>query len=519
MDTPQVDTLIELLEWRAKETGGKVAFTFQGEATTFAEMWEEINRFAAFLCANGIHRGEPILILLPNGREFFSAFYGGQRAGGIAVPLFPGSSAERVKGIARHCGARLLILPNDQKEKFARTALRLVSVEDAPPTTSLPDFPTVQPDDISFLQFTSGSTGNPKGVTLSHANLLTNIRQMIAGMEITEREIFVSWLPVYHDMGLILKTMVPFFLPAETHLLPTDLTNVRAWLRTIESRRATFTAAPDFAYRMAVRFVDEAIDLSSLRVALNAAEPVRAKTIRDFESKFGLRNVMTAGYGLAEATVGVSMSRPGSSPRVDARGLVSVGRPFPKVEVRIVEGESVLEAGRIGEIAIRSAANSRGYFNNPEETSRLFWKDDFLLSGDLGYVDEGGYLFIAGREKNIIKHAGETVAAQEVEEIAEAVTGVRASAAVGLDRGGLEGEQLIVFAETRERSREAWEEMVISIVEAVYARLGLRPGGVYLLKPRAIPRTYNGKIQHNLLKELFLSGTLREKGTILFPKT
>ena len=510
---PQVGTLIELLEYRARETGNKAAFTFQGKPTTFAELWEDVNRFAAFLFSN-IQRGEPALILVPNSREFFSAFYGVQRAGGIAVPLFPGSSVERVEEIARHCGARLLVLPADQKERFAASSLRAVSVDDAPPAPALPEFPLVQPDDISFIQFTSGSTGNPKGVALSHVNLLTNVRQMIAGMEITEKDIFVSWLPVYHDMGLILKTMVPFFLAAETHLLPTNLTNVRAWLQAIESRRATFTAAPDFAYRLATRFVDEEVDLSSLRVALDAAEPVRAQTIREFESKFGLRNVMTAGYGLAEATVGVSMSRPNASLRVDARGLVSVGKPFPNVEMKIVEEEAILPKGEIGEIAIRSAANSRGYFNNPEETAHLFWEDGFLLSGDLGYLDEEGYLYIAGRKKNIIKHAGETVAAQEIEEIADAVAGVRFSAAVGVDRGGLEGEQVVVFAEAR-GGADVWEETVIAIVEAVHARLGLRPGQVVLLKPRAIPRTYNGKIQHNLLKEWFLSGSLRESGQVL----
>ena len=503
---------------RAGDTGDKDAFTFQNQRTTYSELWQGVKRFAAFLVGCEIHRGEPVLILLPNGREFFPAFYGVQCAGGIAVPLFPGSSVERVQGIAQHCGARLIVLPIDQKEKFAQSTLRTVSVDDAPPVTSLPEFPVIQPDDISFLQFTSGSTGNPKGVMLSHANLLTNVHQLIAGMRITERDIFVSWLPVYHDMGLILKTMVPFFLAAQVHLLPTDLSNLRIWLKAIEARCATFTAAPDFAYRMAIRLADDTIDISSLRVALNAAEPVRSGTVSGFERTFGLNQVMTAGYGLAEATVGVSMTEPGQSPRVDARGLVSVGMPFPDVEVKIIEGESILPPGRIGEIIIRSTANSRGYFNNPKETASLSWKDGFLLSGDLGYLDEAGYLYIAGRKKNIIKHAGETVAAQEIEETVDAVAGVRASVAVAIDRGTLEGEQVYVFAEVRGGRDEAWEETVIASVEAIYARLGLRPARVYLLKPRGIPRTYNGKIRHAHLKEQYLSGKLREAGLILYPE-
>ena len=514
---PRIDTLIELLAMRASETGDQNAFTFQNQSMTFFELWRRVRRFASFLLVNNINRSEPVLILLPNGPDFFPAFYGIQCAGGMAVPLFPGSSADRVQGIAQHCGARLLIVPAGQKEKFAHSWLQTISVDDAPSEISPPEFPLIQPNDISFLQFTSGSTGNPKGVILSHANLLTNIQQLIAGMQITERDIFVSWLPVYHDMGLILKTMVPFFLAAEVHLLPTDLSNVRIWLKTIETYHATFTAAPDFAYRMAIRFADESIDISSLRVALNAAEPVRAGTIFGFEKKFGLTNVMTAGYGLAEATVGVSMTEPAHSPHLDARGLVSVGKPFPNVEVKIVDSESILPPGQIGEIIIRSTANSRGYFNNPQETARLFWKDGFLLSGDLGYLDEEGYLYIAGRKKNIIKHAGETVAAQEIEEIVDSTTGIRASAAVGIDRGTREGEQVYVFAETRDGNSEMWEETIIEIVEAVHARLGLRPGRVYLLKPRSIPRTHNGKIQYTLLKEQYFSGKLKEDGLILYP--
>src|SRR5258706_13596964 len=502
---------------RASETGDQNAFTFQNQSMTFFELWRRVRRFASFLLVNNINRSEPVLILLPNGPDFFPALYGIQCAGGMAVPLSPGSSADRVQGIAQHCGARLLIVPAGQKEKFAHSWLQTISVDDAPSEISPPEFPLIQPNDISFLQFTSGSTGDPKGVILSHANLLTNIQQLIAGMQITERDIFVSWLPVYHDMGLILKTMVPFFLAAEVHLLPTDLSNVRIWLKTIERYHATCTAALDFAYRMAIRFADESIDISSLRVALNAAEPVRAGTIFGCEKKFGLNRVMAAGYGLAEATVGVSMTEPGQSPRVDERGLVSVGKPFPDVEVKILDGESILPQGEIGEILIRSTANSSGYLNNPEETARLFSKDGFLFSGDLGYLDEQGQLYIAGRKKNIIKHAGETITAQEIEGLVDEIGGVRTSAAVGIDRGGLEGEQAYVFAEVRGGSPDEWGEIIIRVVEAIHARLGLRPGRVFLLKPRGIPRTHNGKIQYGLLREHFITGKLRDDRLILYP--
>ena len=326
MTLDQFETLTELLAYRADVSSKKIAFTFNGVPCTFEELWHGVNHFAALLQKLGIEKHECVVIAVPNSKEFFFAFYGTQRAGGIPVPIFPGSGTERIFVIASLCNAKVIVIPwriaamevLEIQQMGVSRGVSVVTVEQSIGESQEYDFPTIQPEDVAFIQYTSGSTGNPKGVMLTHANLLTNIRQMIAGMEISEHEIFVSWLPVYHDMGLILKTMVPFYLAAETHLLPTDLRDVRPWLETIQTHKATFTAAPDFAYRLVTNRVQpDEYDLSSLRVALNAAEPVRATTIHDFEKRFGLKHVMTAGYGLAEATVGVSMSRPGQSPNVD----------------------------------------------------------------------------------------------------------------------------------------------------------------------------------------------------------
>ena len=524
---PEIFTnLIDLLSWRAKVSTAKIAFTFNGIACTFEELWHGVDSFAALLQKLGVESRECVVIAMPNSKEFFFAFYGTQRAGGIAVPIFPGSGIERIFAIAGLCNAKVVVIPwrvaamevlQIQQAGDSR-GLSVVTVEQSSGESEESEFPTIYPEDIAFIQYTSGSTGNPKGVMLTHANLLTNVRQMITGMEITEQDIFVSWLPVYHDMGLILKTMVPFYLAAETHLLPTNLRDVRLWLETIQRYRATFTAAPDFAYRLMLnRIGQNEYDLSSLRVALNAAEPVRAATIQEFETRFGLRNIMTAGYGLAEATVGVSMSKPGHTPKVDERGIVSVGKPFPDIELKIMENNKLLKPGQIGEIFVRSMANCKGYYNNLEETEKLFY-DGFIRSGDVGYLDEEGYLYITGRKKNMIKHLGETIAGQELEEIVDTMPGVRFSAAVGIDRGRLEGEQVYLFAEMHNRgSTETWEELTLQTVEAVHARLGIRPARLVFLKRHGIPRTYNGKIQHVLLKEQFLSGSLRENKMILYP--
>jgi acyl-CoA synthetase (AMP-forming)/AMP-acid ligase II len=485
-----------------------------------------VNRFAVFLQKLDVKSHECVVIAMPNSKEFFFAFYGIQRAGGIAVPIFPESSRKRIFSIAKLCNARFIVLSwnvsvemiTQMREVGQSRGLGVITVDQSMGESEESDFPTVYPEDVAFIQYTSGSTGDPKGVMLTHANLLTNVQQMILGMEITEYERFVSWLPVYHDMGLILKTMVPFYLAAETHLLPTDLREVGPWLEAIQTCRATFTAAPDFAYRLVLNRVQAGeYDLSSLRVALNAAEPVRGKTIHEFEKRFGLKHVMTAGYGLAEATVGVSMSKPGQSPKVDERGIVSVGKSFPGVEVKIVEADETLQPGQVGEIFIQSAANCKGYYNNPEAMQHLF-QNGFIRSGDMGYLDDQDELYITGRKKNIIKHLGQTIAAQELEEIVDTMPGIRFCAAVGIDRGRMEGEQVYLFAELRSQaSTQVYEELTLQIVEAIHAHLGIRPARIVFLKRHGIPRTSNGKIQYTLLREQFLSEKLKEDRLILYP--
>ena len=384
-------------------------------------------------------------------------------------------------------------------------------------------FPSVEPEQDALVQYTSGSTGNPKGVRISHANLLTNMVQLIQGMRITPRDVFVSWLPVYHDMGLILMTLVPIFLAAPLFLLPVQLSDVHAWLDAMIRRKGTITAAPDFAYRLLLRHIKRPEEgcLSCLRVALNAAEPVRMDTIRQFESAFGLKNVMVPGYGLAEATVGVSTWPPGTPVRVDERGFLSVGPPFIGVEIAIFDNGIRQGLGQVGTIAVKSTANTVGYLNNPEETKALFLGGGFLDTGDLGYLDADGNLFVTGRRKDIILRAGQTIAPGEIEEIVDQSEDVRFSAAVGIDRGGPEGEQVYVFAEVRKpeaHTQNSLEETVLALVQAINRRMGFRPGRVYLVKPGAIPRTHNGKLKRLQLKQAHLSGELKSRGDILFPQ-
>jgi acyl-CoA synthetase (AMP-forming)/AMP-acid ligase II len=205
--------------------------------------------------------------------------------------------------------------------------------------------------------------------------------------------------------------------------------------------------------------------------------------------------------------------------------VVSVGYPFQHIDVRIIADGQPLAPGQIGEIVVHSPANTRGYFSDPEETARLFWKDassdqTYIRTGDLGYLDDLGRLFVTGRLKNIIKHCGETIFPQEAEQIADLLPFVRRCAAVGIDSGGPEGEQLWLFAEISRPggySESDCYDAAVEVVQAIQAQLGIRPGRVYLLRPRSIPLTYNGKIRHAELRDLFQSGALRGSHAILFP--
>lgn len=527
---PEPRTLVEMLGGRGQTTPEQTAFIFEDRPWTYGWLWERATRFATHLRRADVQAGDRVVMALPNGPAFFYAFYGILRLGAIAVPIFPGSNPARCQTLMRLCDARHLVvpagLPDEQAAAFQKMArhhaLTLIPAADDVADAAPEAFPEPDPDAVAFIQYTSGSTADPRGVQLTHANVLTNVRQMIAGMRITPADVFVSWLPAYHDMGLILKTMAPFYLGARLILLPTSLRHVHPWLQAIQQHRGTFTAAPDIAYRLCVRSIrnPEQYDLSSLRVALNAAEPVRSRTMEAFEQAFGLRHVMVAGYGLAEATVGVSMWPPGTPQKVDADGHVSVGPPFPDIDVQIVEGDQSLQAGSVGEIAIRSPANTSGYYDNPAANAGLRWHDTYILTGDLGYLDEAGDLFVVARKKNLIIQAGRSLYPGDVEDVVHPLPEVRHVAAVGVDRRGA-GEQLYLFVELwrHHAPDEAHSQRLIAdIVQRIYGRFGLRPGRVYLLKPKTLPFTPNGKLQHQKLKMMYLDETLHESGRILYPR-
>ena len=527
-----VRTLIDMLAFRAQHTPEKEAFIFEGDSVSHERLWNEVNRVASFLMSHGIRSGDRVMIIFPNGTEFFSAFYGIQRAGGVSVPIFPGSGMRRALTIFTACEAKAVIVPSDTPQEMLdgyRQAVeafgaKLFTFDECVQSEATADFPKIEAEQLAFLQYTSGSTGSSKGVMLTHENLIANLRQMIAGSNMTDDDVLVSWLPVYHDLGLILMTMAPFYIGARLVLLSTALTRMSHWLNAIMDYKGTYTAAPDVGYRQVIKQIrdPEKYDLSTLRIAINAAEPVREQTVRDFEAMFGLAPISKPSYGLAEASVGVSFWGVDAKPiKVDERGHVAIGYALPDIELKIVVDERDAEIGEVGELVFKSPSATQGYFRNPEATDGLFWGEGYVRTGDLAYWDDEGDLFLVARKKNIIKHSGRTISPREIEEIVDDIEGVRYAAAVGISRGDLAGEQAYVFAECRlsaSRAETEGAEIVREIVRTIHQRLGFRPGRVYLVAKHTIPFTYNGKIMHVELKRQYSEGELATEGKLLYPK-
>lgn len=499
-------------------------------AWTYAELHEAARAAARGLQRAGVEAGDPVVIALPNGAEFLIAFFGALTAGAVAVPVLPGAAPDRIMALAKLAGASVLIVSASRSGEaaaaWARPATRDRLAVLRPADLEGGGSPRPAPGDPErpcYVQYTSGSTADPRGVIITHSNLLANIAQMTEAMDITPDDVFVSWLPTYHDMGLTLMALTPFSLGARLVLLPTDLRDVAGWLGAIQAHRGTFTAGPDFAYRLCLRNIRDRsrFDLSSLKVCMNAAEPVRAATLAGFETAFGLRRVMMTGYGLAEATLSVTCTQRGQPIDVDGRGLVCLGKPMPGTTVKIIGQKDIpVPTGHQGEIVVAGPSTCAGYHGNPAASSDLAWRDGFIRTGDLGYLDQASRLYFTARSKEVINLAGRTLYPQEVEQVADEVSGVRLAAAVGIDSGGVDGEQLYLFAEARAAATASPSELqalTVEITKTVHDALGVRPKNSVLLHPRRIPMTSNGKLRRAALRDAFTHGRLVYGNDIVFP--
>jgi fatty-acyl-CoA synthase len=489
LELGDVRTLGELMRRRAEGSPTMQYFNVFDETVTYARLWEQAGRYAAGLARAGVGVGDKVCLIYPTCAEFFYTFFGCLRLGAIPVPLYPTLGVEATANIFRNAEAVAVATIGwfrpgvDQSVALAPTVRLVLEPNDLDADGTPPRAHEASPDDLAFLQYTSGSTGSPRGVMLTHRNVVDTCRFMSEAAGITATDRVVSWLPLYHDMGLIGCAFTPPLTATPIWLLPPDLRNPRQWLELITRINATFTVSPDFGYRNCVRHTRDTsdLDLTSLKAALSGAEPVRVSTIQAFESHFGLKNVVCPCYGLAEATLAVAIWPRHTPLRLDAAGrFVSVGRPCRGVDVHIVAppedgvpGTALMPASMEGEICVKSPGVMKGYYNNPEATARVLSPDGWLRTGDLGFVDEAGYLFITGRLKDLIILGGQNVLPADIEEVVDHVPGVRYSAAVGVDSERTGTQRLHVVAEVR--SETAAEEEYRDLVREIVGRVHRRP--------------------------------------------
>jgi fatty-acyl-CoA synthase len=571
------ETLTEILRLRGRGEPARAHIHLYEEndqlrTITFGELYERASTVAAELQRRGLEPGQTVSIMLPTCAEFFSTFAGILLAGGIPVPIYPPFRADRIaeyakrqSNILRNAEARFLITWK-QAEGLARLLKPAVpTLREVLNAQSLANSTTAKApgedaaseqwrpvenlvhhargEDIAFLQYTSGSTGDPKGVVLTHANLLANIKSIVSGIEIKSDDVAVSWLPLYHDMGLIGAWFVPIFtgIPLVVMSPLAFLSRPERWLWAIHKHRGTISPAPNFAYELCVRKIPDkdlqGLDLSSWRAATNGAEPVRSETLERFATRFAPygfhREAITPVYGLAEATLAVSVPKLGAGYKVDrieraafesggnakparaddaaALEFVNAGKPVPGVEVRIVDGEGRNLGERAeGSLWFRGASATSGYYRNPAATQTLMRDGDWLNSGDLAYWADGE-IYITGRAKDIIIKAGRNLYPHEVEEIAGRVQGVRTGCVVAFgapdERTG--SERLVVTAEVRDMASA--KRIEDEIARAVNDALGIPPDLVTLLPPQSIPKTSSGKLRRSETRRLFLEGNLGKR--------
>ena len=555
----EAQTLVEVLEWHAAHHPDRLHLTvLQDETTilgtlTYGELATRARNVARGLIARDILPGDRVALMLPTSLDFFVAFFGILFAGAIPVPIYPPMRLSQIEehlrrqtGILRNAGARLLItMPEGRRlagllRAQVETLNAAESVENLERSTAIIGLPQVgDPDSIALIQYTSGSTGDPKGVLLSHANLLANIRAMGAVMEASSADIFVSWLPLYHDMGLIGAWLGCLHFGASLYAMSplSFLVRPESWLWAIHRFRATFSASPNFGFELCLNKIADAdlegLDLSSLRMVANGAEPVSVQTLRRFIDRFGRygfpAGAMAPVYGLAESSVGLAfppLGRPPVIDRVDRDRLsvhrqaepakpgdpkplevVACGQPLPGHEIRIVD-EAGYELGerQEGRLEFRGPSTTRGYFHNEVKTRELI-HNGWIDSADRAYM-AGGDVYITGRIKDIIIRAGRHLYPQEIEEAVAGIPGIRKGgvAVFGAADRASGTERVVVLAETRETDPTKRAALQARAQEVTTDIAGTPPDEVVLAPPSTVPKTSSGKIRRSAAKELYASG-------------
>ncbi len=558
----QAQTLVDVLKWHLQVHPERPHIKLYNdqvddeETITYRDLWEGAETIAVALQQQGLAAKQAVSIMLPTGKDYLFSFFGILLAGGIPVPIYPPVRLNQLEdhllrhqSILNNCQAVIMITVPEAKSvarllKAQVKTLRTVIIPGEVRSTGATLMqPKLSPNDIAFLQYTSGSTGTPKGVTLTHANLLANIRLMGERVGIDSSDVFVSWLPLYHDMGLIGAWLGSLYFSAIFILMsPLNfLARPSRWLWAIHRNRGTMTAGPNFAYELCAKKIPDGeidgLDLSCLKAMFNGAEAVKPATLEQFTQRyqpFGFPSkALMPVYGLAECSLGLAFPAIGRGPRVDAIErdvfsssghavptvntenplyFVCCGGPLRDHEIRIVDPASrELPERQEGRLQFRGPSVTCGYYRNPEKTLELFdgeWAD----SGDLAYIAEGE-IYLTGRVKDIIIHAGRNIYPHELEEAISEIPKIRKGcvAVFGSSDGQSITERLIVLAETRETEPSVLEDLRSKINSVSLNLIGSVPEEVVLAPRYTVLKTSSGKIRRSACCEIYERGLI-EKG-------
>jgi len=549
-------TLTEALEYHAQRQPERLTVHLYEEgdekSLTYRALWDGALLYAARLAEAGVTPGQTVAIMLPTCREYLFCFYGVLLAGGIPVPLYPPARLATIEdhmtrhiGILKSAGASVMVTIPEAKAlawllRAQVESLRAVMVP-ADFSGSTAGFTPVRGagGQIGFLQYTSGSTGNPKGVVLTHANLLANVRAMGKAARATTEDVFVSWLPLYHDMGLIGGCFATMYLGFPVVLMSplAFLSRPSQWLRAIHRHHGTISGGPNFSYELCLRRIPEeeleGLDLASWRFAFNGAEPVSADTLAAFEERFSRwnfrKNVISPVYGLAEASVGLAFTPPGEPWQVDlinrdwlsrtgeaapARAndrsplkVVSCGSVIPDHDLRVVDAAGLELPDRSeGRLQFRGPSSTTGYYRNPEATKGLF-DGEWVNTGDRAYLSEGN-LYLTGREKDVIIRGGRNISPYELEEAVGDLAGIRRGcvAIFGSMDAASGTERVVVLAETREADPSRHAAIKRKINELAVSLIGAPVDDIVLAPPHTVPKTSSGKIRRLAARDYYERG-------------
>ncbi|WP_345975692.1 AMP-binding protein [Sulfurimonas sp. HSL3-7] len=559
-------TLVEMLEWHAGHHGERVHIQLyqddgRGGTITYEQLKTGAQNFAGALQQLGLEKAQPVVIMLPTGADYFFTFFGILMAGGIPVPIYPPARPSQIEEhmrrharILENCRAEILVTLEEGKRaaqllKGLSPSLRqIVTAAELRLFTGRSTTVEIRPDDIAFLQYTSGSTGNPKGVMLTHANLLANIRAMGKAVDASPEDVFVSWLPLYHDMGLIGAWLGSLYYAALFVVMSplSFLARPERWLRAITRHKGTLTASPNFGYEYCLHRLEDlaldGIDLGSLRAAFNGAEAVNPTTIERFAEHFARygfdRRAMTPVYGLAESSVGVTfpllgrgavierverdtfMQRheavPAEAEEPHVLHFVSSGLPLTDHQIRVVDAAGhELPERREGRLEFRGPSATSGYYRDAEKTRRLF-DGEWLDSGDLAYIAEGE-LYITGRIKDIIIRAGRNIYPDELEKAIGDIEGIRKGCVAIFGSGDPQTatERLIVLAETRSEEPQERRRLQQQVNALATDLIGTPPDEVLLAPPGSVLKTSSGKIRRSASRQMYEEGKIGQRGRAL----